>query len=83
MILSVEQCRAARALLGWSTNALANAAKLGLATVRRFETGNPVQPSSVEAMQKALESAGITLIAAGEISSHGGDGVRFSPPPEG
>jgi transcriptional regulator with XRE-family HTH domain len=83
MLLSVEQCRAARALLGWSTNALADAAKLGLATVRRFETGNPVQLSSIEAMQKALESAGITLIAAGKSSLHGGEGVRFRPPPQG
>lgn len=77
MLMSVEQCRAARALLGWSTNALADASKLGLATVRRFETGNPVQANSIEAMQKALERAGVTLIAEGQASPSGGEGVRF------
>ena len=78
MLLSVEQCRAARALLGWSTNALADASKLGLATVRRFETGNPVQPNSIEAMQKALEDAGIAFVSADQPSATGGEGVRFS-----
>jgi len=27
--------------------------------------------------------AGITLIGAGKSSPHGGEGVRFSPPPQG
>ncbi len=79
MPLSVEQCRAARALLGWSTNALADASKLGLATVRRFETGHQVQAASVTSMQVAFQDAGVTFIAAGESSSGGGEGVRLAP----
>jgi transcriptional regulator with XRE-family HTH domain len=81
--MNLEQCRAARALLGWSTNSLADASNLGLATVRRFETGTHVQPASIDAMQKALGNAGITFIAAGEASRSGGGGVRLTSQPPG
>lgn len=81
MQLSVEQCRAGRALLGWSTNKLADAASLGLATVRRFETGNAVQAGSIAAMRDALERAGVTFIATGDVSRGGGEGVRLAPTP--
>lgn len=77
MPISVEQSRAGRALLGWSTNQLAEAARLGLATVRRFETGNPVQPGSVDAMQTALEAAGVIFVSSGEASAGGGVGARL------
>lgn len=77
MPMSVEQCRAARALLDWSTNALADAAKLGLATVRRFETDKPVQQSSIDAMRQALEAAGVLFIESGQASNDGGEGVRL------
>ena len=79
MTMSVEQCRAARALLGWSTNKLAEAANLGLATVRRFETGNPVQDTSVTAMHDAMVAEGVLFIGAGDSSRSGGEGVRFAP----
>lgn len=78
MTMGVEQCRAARALLGWSTNDLAKAANLGLATVRRFETGNAVQAGSIETMKGALEAAGVTFVGQGQTSRAGGVGVRLS-----
>lgn len=78
MAMDVEQCRAARALLGWSTNQLAAAAKLGLATVRRYETGNPVQANSIEAMKAALEDGGVLFVEAGKVSRTGGAGVRLA-----
>jgi hypothetical protein len=53
-------------MLGWSTNELAHAANVGLATVRRFETGRPVQSRPADAMRRALEAAGSEFIAAGE-----------------
>jgi hypothetical protein len=64
-------------MLGWSTNDLATAAKVGLATVRRFETGSPIQERPALAMRHALEAAGIDFLGDGEVSLSGGPGVRM------
>jgi len=77
MGISIEQCRAGRALLNWSAQALADAAKTGVATVRRFESGQPVQITSIETMQAALENAGVIFVADSEPSPTGGAGVRL------
>ena len=77
-MMKVEQCRAARALLDWSAQQLADYAGVGVATVRRFESGSAVAGSSEEAMISALNAAGISFIAAGEASTNGGDGVRLN-----
>lgn len=76
--MKVEQCRAARALLGWSAADLALAAKLGSATVRRFESGQPVNSVSIDGMRSALEAAGVIFIAAGKVSRSAGIGVRLA-----
>ncbi len=62
-MISPEQCRAARAWLGWPQPELAKRAKVGLSTVRDFETGTrtPI-PNNREAMQRAFEAAGVTLL---------------------
>lgn len=78
MGLTVEQCRAARALLGWSANDLAVAAELGIATVKRFESGQVVNDASVTAIADALQNGGVLLLAAGDASGGGGVGVRLS-----
>ena len=77
-MMKVEQCRAARALLDWTAQELAQRAGIGVATVRRFESDSVVAPNSVEAMIAALRGAGISFIAAGEASPGGGDGVRLT-----
>jgi transcriptional regulator with XRE-family HTH domain len=77
-MMKVEQCRAARALLDWSAQQLAEYAGVGVATVRRFESGSTVADTSVDAMTKALNAAGISLIPAGAPSPNGGAGVRLS-----
>jgi transcriptional regulator with XRE-family HTH domain len=77
MQMTIEQCRAARALLGWSTNKLAAAANLGVATVRRFETGHQVQEGSISAMRTTLDLAGVQFIEPGEVSRKAGAGVRL------
>ncbi|KQN92115.1 hypothetical protein ASE90_05145 [Sphingomonas sp. Leaf67] len=77
MPVSVGQCRAARALLGWTIAELAEAAGVGVMTVNRFENGKTVNAASAIALEKALLAAGVILIATGGHTSEGGEGVRL------
>ena len=61
-MLSSNQIRAARALLGWSGTSLADLSGVGITTLRRYELqrGIPSANTSVLMMiKKTLESAGI------------------------
>lgn len=66
--ISIKQIRAARSLLAWSQQDLAKAANVAVSTVADFERGlrKPV-PNNEEAIQKALENAGITFLSGGAI----------------
>jgi transcriptional regulator with XRE-family HTH domain len=79
-MIEPDQCRAARILLGWSAADTAAAAKVGIATIKRFESGQPVQAGTVIAIGQAITAAGIELIAPGAKSSGGGAGVRLTEP---
>jgi len=61
-MLSPEQCRAARAWLGWPQDELAKRAKVGLSTLKDFEGGKraPMR-NNLDAIQHALEAAGVRL----------------------
>jgi predicted transcriptional regulator len=59
---------------------LANRAGVGIATIKRFESGQSVQAATINAIMWALLEAGITFITAGEASQDGGDGVRLTKP---
>lgn len=78
-VLSVEQCRAGRALLGWSQDHLACAGNTTQRTVADFERGarQPYERTLRE-LREAMEGAGIMFLANGEISG-GGPGVRLRP----
>ena len=70
------QIRGARAMLGWSAGQLVAASKVSLATVQRAESvDGPVRmtAANVDAIQRALEDAGIEFIA----EDGGGPGVRL------
>lgn len=58
------QVRAARNWLAWTQAELAARASVGLSTIKAFEAGKR-QPiaNNIEAIQKALESAGIRFTA--------------------
>ena len=79
MGISSAQLRAARALLRWSAQELANASKVGVATIRRVEVIEgeiPVTSANEAALRKALEAAGVVFIE----ENGGGSGVRFRKP---
>ena len=73
--ISVEQLRAARALLGWSQTQLAEEAGLSLPTVKRveIERGPRVSDAARLALRVALESGGVEFIS----ENGGGPGVRL------
>ena len=76
-MISLEQIRAARGLLGWSQTQLAEAAGRSLPTIKRLERGDGEGPSVSEdvrdAVQGALEKAGVEFIP----ENGGGAGVRM------
>ncbi len=64
-MISTEQVRAARALLRWRAQDLADASGVGVATIRRMEVLDGVpsgQIRSLAAIQSALEAAGVEFI---------------------
>jgi transcriptional regulator with XRE-family HTH domain len=77
MRLTIEQCRAGRGLLNWSAQDLAKAAGLGVASVRRFEGGDPVHGDTLGKIAVAFEYAGVVLIDAGTASKPAGPGARL------
>lgn len=76
-MISVEQIRAARGLLGWSQTQLAAAADRSLPTIKRLEREDgegPVVSDDVRgAVRAALEKAGVEFIP----ENGGGAGVRM------
>ena len=62
--MSPEQVRAARNWLAWTQAELAERSKVGLSTVKDYEGGKrtPIA-NNLEAMQRALEAAGMKFTA--------------------
>lgn len=78
-MLTGLQMRAARALLRWSHQKLADESKIGIATIQRAEAedGVPgVQARTLNRIQTALERAGIVFLDPGK-TEQGGVGVRL------
>jgi transcriptional regulator with XRE-family HTH domain len=58
--ISAAQLRAARGLLGWSQSDLAEAAKIGRATIADFESGKrDPYARTLDELRSALEAAGV------------------------
>ena len=77
-MLTSHQIRAARALLRWTAQRLADEAELGISTVQRMEAAEDVPSASgrnLEAVQRCLEAAGIVFIE----EDGRGIGVKFQP----
>jgi transcriptional regulator with XRE-family HTH domain len=64
--MNPEQCRAARALLGWSQDELAAASKVAKKTIARFEAArSSAYDRTLRDLQAALEGAGVEFIERG------------------
>ncbi|MFI5015549.1 MAG: helix-turn-helix domain-containing protein [Hyphomicrobiales bacterium] len=65
--MTVGQLRAARGLIGWSQEELAEAAKVGRATIADFEAGKRTPYArTLETLRAALEAAGVEFTNGGE-----------------
>jgi predicted transcriptional regulator len=76
-MITARQIRAARALLGWSQQQLADKAIVSLNALARLEKGVvDSRVSTVLAVQKALTKAGVEFLTADQK----GEGVRLKNP---
>ena len=78
-MITAEQLRAARALLGIDQRRLAEMCGLSVPTIQRMEQSEGLLRGNVDSLMKltaALELAGIELIGEGIVSPGGGRGVR-------
>ena len=81
-LLSSAQIRAARALLKWSAQELADASALGVNTIRRAETAEEniaLTTANSMVLRRTLEAAGVEFID----ENGGGPGVRLRAPQKG
>jgi transcriptional regulator with XRE-family HTH domain len=73
-MISPAQCRAARGLLDWSQQELAQKAGVGIVTLRQLEAGaHEPRRATLEVVKRCLESAGVEFID----ENGGGPGVRL------
>jgi transcriptional regulator with XRE-family HTH domain len=77
-MIAPHQIRAARAMLGMKQSELSEAAGVSLATLNNIERDvSDPRASTLAAIQRALEAAGVEFIGNGEISAASGPGVRL------
>jgi transcriptional regulator with XRE-family HTH domain len=78
MTLLPAQCRAARALLGWSREQLAEQAEVAHRTIVDFEReARRPHEQTLSRLRAALERRGVVFIVA---DGSAGAGVRFAAP---
>ncbi len=72
-MITARQSRAARALLGWTQETLADRALVSLTALKRLESGQrAVFDSTEDQVRRSLEAAGIVF-----LSSDQGEGVML------
>jgi transcriptional regulator with XRE-family HTH domain len=79
-MITAAQSRAARGLLGWSQQALADRARVGVMTVHQMEKdGAQPRRATQDVVRRAFEEAGVEFID----ENGGGPGVRLRKPIKG
>ena len=73
-MITARQTRAARALLGWTQETLADKALVSLTALKRLESENSlkVHESTRDQVRRALEDSGIVFLVSDQ-----GEGVMF------
>lgn len=77
--VSIEQVKAARALLQWSQIDLANASKISVPTIKRLEASSGEiggREETVEAIRTTLEAQGIQFLDVGSTATGAGVTLR-------
>ena len=76
-MISASQCRAARGLLDWSQQELAEKAGVGVVTIRQLEaSSHEPRRATLDVIRRAFEAAGVDF-----IDGNGkGPGVRLGRP---
>jgi transcriptional regulator with XRE-family HTH domain len=71
-MITARQSRAARALLGWTQETLADKAQVALTALKRLESQNGLEvfETTLDQVRSALEAAGIVF-----LSTDKGEGV--------
>ena len=78
-MITARQSRAARALLGWTQETLADKARISLTALKRLESENrlEVYETTRDQVRRAFETAGIVILSdkrgQGVILKHGRD----------
>ncbi len=73
-MVTAGQCRAARGLLAWNQQELAQRARVGIVTVHQFEAGlSQPRRATLDVIRRAFEAAGVEFID----ENGGGPGVRL------
>lgn len=77
-MMTAEQMRAARALLGWSQAQLSETSGVSLPTIKRMETAGTGKSAgdTIQKVEQALLSGGVQFIP----ENGGGAGVRLAKP---
>lgn len=71
-----EQCRAARGLLGWTLEDLAERSSVSAASITKFETGaRETRAGTIKLIRLAFEEAGVEFFENGR-----GPGLRLVKP---
>jgi transcriptional regulator with XRE-family HTH domain len=82
-MITADQLRAARALLGLDQRHLSELSGLSVPTIQRMEASDGVIRGNVDSLTKlitALQASGISFIAENVPSLEGGRGVRLTRP---
>jgi len=71
-MITSAQCRAARAMLKWTSRALADKSGVSLPTITRFENDQKkTNPHMLKAIREALEAAGVRFIGETGVDVRG------------
>ncbi|UXS31347.1 helix-turn-helix transcriptional regulator [Agrobacterium tumefaciens] len=78
-MITAAQIKAARALVGLTQDDIAKATELSVQTIKRMESVGTERSTAgnVDAVKKALQTAGVMFLEDGEATS-GGPGVRLA-----